>query len=121
MDEVMIALAAAVAGKVGESLAENLREPLKRLRRALRERFRDAPDARAALEAAQDDHDDAVAVEELAGHIASVASTDAEIAELVARLRPHVATGRGDVVNTIHGDVSGTAIQAGEIHGDIRL
>ncbi|GAA3722717.1 hypothetical protein HDA32_000809 [Spinactinospora alkalitolerans] len=119
MDEVTLAIAAAVAGKVGESLTESAKDALKRLRRVLRERFRGTPDAQAALEAAQDDPDDQAAVRELAEHITVTEVDDAEVKGLTDELRPHFSA--GDVVNTVNGDVSGNVVQARDIHGGIRL
>ncbi|WP_281203366.1 hypothetical protein [Nocardiopsis trehalosi] len=40
---------------------------------------------------------------------------------LLADLRPHFTDASGHVVNTVYGDVSGTLIQARDIHGGIEL
>ncbi|GAA3741369.1 hypothetical protein [Salinactinospora qingdaonensis] len=120
MDDVTFSLASAVAGKATETLATSARETLVHLRRSVRQRFRGNPDARAALEAAQDDPEDSGAVRALAGHITAVERDDSGIAELVGRLRPHF-TREGDVTNTIEGEISGTAVQARDIHGGLTI
>ncbi|MDA8369561.1 MAG: hypothetical protein M0026_06790 [Nocardiopsaceae bacterium] len=121
VDEVTIAIAAAVAGKAAESLTESAKEALKKLRRALRERFRGDRRAQGSLEAAQDDYDDAGQVRALAVQLAAAGDQDPQIRRLTDELRPHFATGDGGVVNTVEGDVSGTVIQARDIHGGIGI
>ncbi|TDQ48008.1 hypothetical protein [Actinorugispora endophytica] len=110
MDEVSIAIATAVAGRVAGDLDEAARGLLVRLRRALRKRFADRPPALEALEAARDENGEVPAsVRALAGHLAAAREDDPEVRELADRLRPHLAIGGGEVVNTVHGGVSDTA------------
>nr|WP_155998582.1 hypothetical protein [Streptomonospora sp. PA3] len=117
----MIAIAAAVAGKAVEPLTENAAAALRGLRKAVLARFRAEPEAREALESAQIDYEDAEAVEVLAEHLDSAASSDPEIRRLTEELRPHFDASEGGVVNSIQGDVSGNVVQARDIHGGIDL
>ncbi|MFC4560498.1 hypothetical protein ACFO4E_01375 [Nocardiopsis mangrovi] len=123
VDEVTIAIAAAVAGKAAEALTDGVRQVVRKLRGALRTRFSgSAPEALAALDAARDtDGEDAVLVEELAGHLAAAEHDDPGVRDLVAELRPHFTADRGGVVNSVHGDVHGTVIQTGTITGGVHL
>lgn len=122
VDDVTIAIAAAVAGKVAESVTRGGIEGVKALRRLLRDRFNDRPKAREALDAARDDDgEDTELVRTLAEHIDAVRDQDPEIERLVEKLRPEFTSGQGDVHNTITGDVSGTAIQARDIEGGLHI
>lgn len=122
VDDVTIAIAAAVAGKAAEQLTDSGRAALKKLRQAVRARFRQDPDARDALESAQDDYEDAVVVEELAEHLDSAQRDDTEIRRLAEELRPYFADAGGGVTNTVNGDVrDGTVIQARDITGGVNL
>ncbi|MBB4929852.1 hypothetical protein F4561_000672 [Lipingzhangella halophila] len=122
VDDVTIAIATAVAGKIAESVTRGGIDGVKALRRLLRDRFSDRPKAREALDAARDDDgEDADVVRTLAEHIDAVRAQDPEIERLFETLRPEFTSGRGDVHNTIVGDVSGTAIQARDIEGGLNI
>ncbi|MDT0302334.1 hypothetical protein [Streptomonospora wellingtoniae] len=121
VDQVLIAIAAAVAGKAVEPMTEHAVSALRGLRKAVIERFRDDPQARGALEAAQIDNEDDEAVEALAGHLDSAAASDPAIGRLTDALRPHFGAADGGVVNTVQGDVSGSVVQARDIHGGVRF
>ncbi|QBI52566.1 hypothetical protein [Streptomonospora litoralis] len=121
VDQVLLAIAAAVAGKAVEPLTENAADALRNLRKAVIQRFRAEPEAREALDAAQVDYEDVEAVEVLAEHLDSATAADPEIRRLTEELRPHFGTGDGGVANTVHGDVSGNVVQARDIHGGIDL
>ncbi|GAB3449191.1 hypothetical protein GCM10027570_23450 [Streptomonospora sediminis] len=121
VDQVLIAIAAAVAGKAVEPLAENATSTLRNLRKAVIQRFRAEPEAGDALAAAQADYEDVEAVEVLAGHLDSAAAADPAIRELTDELRQQFSTGDGGVANIVHGDISGNVVQARDIHGGINL
>lgn len=118
-DPVTLAIATAVAGKVSESLTDAAKALLTRLRKAIRHRGAEEPDTPATLASAQDDPDDETTVRQLAERLAN--SDDPEIRRLTTELRPHFATGEGAVVNTVHGQVTGTVIQGRNISGGIQL
>ncbi|MFY7067889.1 hypothetical protein ACOQFV_18705 [Nocardiopsis changdeensis] len=129
-DPVTIALATAVvtgmASKISERASEAVGEGLKRLRRAVFKRFRGDEAAQDALDEAMLDPDDLAAVEAVAGHLERIAAQDPEIGALVRELGAQVEVGQegeGNVVNQIHGDVSGRArvVQGRDFHGDIHL
>ncbi|MEU0488142.1 hypothetical protein ABZ249_02860 [Nocardiopsis sp. NPDC006139] len=129
-DPVTIALATAVvtgmASKISERAGEAVGEGLKRLRRAVFKRFRGDEAAQDALDEAMLDTDDPAAVEAVAEHLERIAAQDPEIGALVRELGAQVEVGQegeGNVVNQIHGDVSGRArvVQGRDFHGDIHL
>ncbi|MFC3997155.1 hypothetical protein ACFOVU_14575 [Nocardiopsis sediminis] len=119
VDEVTIAIAAAVAGKFAESFTEGAKTLARRLRPLLKGR---SPEAHDALEAARDvDGEDAVLVEEVAGHLAAAERDDSDVREILAELRSLLGTEGHTTVNTITGAVSGSVVQAGTIHGDLNF
>ena len=129
-DPVTIALATAVvtgmASKISERASEAVGEGLKRLRRAVFKRFRGDEAAQDALDEAMLDPDNPAAAEAVAGHLERIAAQDPEIGALVRELGAQVEVGQegeGNVVNQIHGDVSGRArvVQGRDFHGDIHL
>ena len=124
VDEFTLAIAGAVAGKLAESATESVRGGVKALRRALRARFTSQKDAEGAtaLDDALDSHGaDEAEVQVLAGHVTAAVEADPEIARLVEELRPHLTASQTTVTNTINGKVTGTAFQAGTVHGDVTL
>ncbi|TQN32782.1 hypothetical protein FHX37_2765 [Haloactinospora alba] len=122
VDEVMLAVAGAVAGKAAESLTEGARTAVRNLRRALRARSEEQPETQRALEAARDeDGEDERLVSEFAERLAAVAEHDPEIRRLTEDLRPHVTAGSGNVTNTVRGNVSGTLVQGRDFHGDMTI
>ncbi|MDA0563035.1 hypothetical protein LG943_01590 [Streptomonospora sp. S1-112] len=121
VDQVLIAIAAAVAGKAVEPFTEGAVASLRRLRGAVLARFRKEPEPHAALEAAQVDYDDTEAIEVLAAHIGAAAERDPDLRVLVEELRPHFAAAGPQVRNTVVGKVSGNVIQARDVIGGIDL
>ncbi|MFC3522033.1 hypothetical protein ACFONH_22150 [Streptomonospora nanhaiensis] len=121
VDQVLIAIAAAVAGKAVEPFTEGAVDLLRRLRGAVIARFRRDPEPHAALEAAQIDYDDTEAVAALAAHIGAAAEHDPGLRRLVEELRPYFTSGGPEVVNTVVGEVSGNVVQARDIVGGIDL
>lgn len=120
-DPVTLAVAAAIAGKVSESLTDAARSALKRLRRAVRERFFDTPEARRALEAAQEDPDDEPALARLSAYVSEAEERDPAIRRLTDELRSHLSATHGGVINHISGDVRGNVVQARDITGGVHL
>ena len=107
-DEVMLAMAAAVAGKATELLTQGAKDSVTALRKALRKRFGDGTPEREALDEARDaDGEDEVLVGTLAGHIRDAADRDEDIRGLVSALAPHFTATEHTEYNTVHNTVTG--------------
>lgn len=123
-DEVMLAMAAAVAGKATEMLTRGAKDSVTALRKALRRRFAEGTPEREALDEARDgDGEDEVLVGRLAGHIRDAAERDETVRGLVVQVAPHFTEQDGDTVvnNNASGPVSGTLVQTGTIEGGVNI
>ncbi len=121
-DEIMVAVAAALAGKAAEALAEGARGAWDALVRLLRRRLGHDPAASAALAAAEAGQRDETAVQELAAALERIAAADADFAAQMRSLWPQaqaeLSASGGGVINVSSGTVRGHLIQAGDLHVD---
>lgn len=119
-DEIMTAIAVALAGKSADAVFSGGKEAFTVLVRLIRERFGHDDKARKALESAQNDPNDPAAVDALTRELDRLASADPEIARKISQLRTVAA--RGSVLNMVTGSVNGgTVIQARDIDGGIHI
>ncbi|PRX43632.1 hypothetical protein B0I33_11493 [Prauserella shujinwangii] len=113
-EPILVSIAAALAGKAATGLYD-----------LVRRRFAHDEQALAELEAATDSPGEPRFVHAVAERIAQAEEDDPEFRR---ELRAHweavsggQAAGDGSVANHVSGTVSGRVVQAGEIHGDVRL
>jgi hypothetical protein len=119
-DEIMTAIAVALAGKTADAVFSGSKEAFAGLVRLLRQRFGHDDKARKVLKSAQHAPDDPAAIDALARELDRLASSDPEIARQVSQLRTSVAQGR--VLNMVTGSVNhGIVIQARDIDGGIHI
>ncbi len=104
-DPVLIAIAAALAGKSVGNLYD-----------LVRAKFARHPEATATLEAATNAPPDSPQLQALTQVLSDAAATDPDFNDT---LRTLWANNKPTVHNEISGDVHGRVIQAGEIHGNI--
>lgn len=125
-DEFTMALASALAGQAAEAVADGTKAAWNALVRLVRERFARDGTAAVALDAAQAQPEDQVAVYELSRALERVAAGDSRFAEQVQLLWPLACkelSAGGGVVNVTTGTVSGHLIQARDlrVEGGLRL
>lgn len=126
-DEVMLAVASALAGKAAEAAAGGARSAWNALVRVVRERFTRDRAAAEALGAAQAQPEDQAAVHGLSRALDRVAADDPEFAEQVRVLWPlaskELSARDGGVLNVSTGTVGGHLIQARDlrIEGGLHL
>jgi hypothetical protein len=119
-DEIMVAIASALAGKAAEAVAGSAREAWSRLVQLVRDRFRVDADADTSLEAARGHPDDREAIGALAGALERAAAVDeafgAELRALWLQVAPHLSAAGASAVNVVTGSVGGHLIQARDLH-----
>lgn len=119
-DEIMMAVAAALAGKVAEAAVGGARGAWEALVRLVRDRFAHDEVASAALAAADARPTDQVAVRELGQALERVGTADPSFAEQVRAMWPQasreLSVTHGGVLNVSTGTVSGHMIQARDLH-----
>jgi hypothetical protein len=126
-DEFTVALASALAGQAAEAVADGTKAAWNALVRLVRERFARDGTAAVALDAAQAQPEDQVAVYELSRALECVAAGDPQFGEQVRLLWPlacrELSAGDGGVVNVTTGTVGGHLIQARDlrVEGGLRL
>lgn len=118
-DEIMMAVASALAGKAAETALGGARSAWNALVRLVRERSARDDTAAAALEAAQAQPEDQAAVQELSRALDRVAGADPGFAEQVRELWPlasaELSARDGGVLNVSTGTVGGHLIQARDL------
>ncbi len=120
MDELTLAVAAAIAGPVATAVVGEGRKALAALVRLVKERFAREPAAQAALEAAECEPQDEERITRLAAALDLIAARDEVFAKRVRTLGHAVASpSRDSVVNTVSGRVNGQVLQARDISGTI--
>jgi hypothetical protein len=119
-DEIMMAVASALAGKVAEAAVGGMRGAWEALVRLVRDRFAHDEVASAALTTAQLRPTDQLAVRELGDALERVGIADPGFAEQVRALWSQVSAElsatSGGVLNVSTGTVSGHLIQARDLH-----
>ena len=119
-DQIMTAIAVALAGKTTDTVFSGGKEAFTALLRLIRERFGTDAKAREALESAQKAPDDPIALDTLTRELVRLASTHPEIAGLISQLRFPVA--QGGVLNMVTGTVqNGPVIQTRDNYGGIHI
>ncbi len=119
-DEIMMAVASALAGKVAQDAVGGARGAWEALVRLVRDRFAHDKAASAVLEAASARPTDPVAVHELGQALERVAIVDPGFADQVRALWPRasaeLSATSGGVLNVSTGTVSGHLVQARDLH-----
>jgi hypothetical protein len=119
-DEIMMAMASAMAGKFAEAAIGGARGAWQKLIRLVRDRCAHDKVASAALAAADERPTDEVAVRALGQALEHLASADSNFAERVRLLWPQasaeLSAASGGVLNVNSGTVSGHLIQARDLH-----
>jgi hypothetical protein len=119
-DQIVTAIAVALAGKSADTLFSGGKEAFTALARLIRERFGTDDKTRKALESAQNAPDDPATLDALARELDRLASMDPEIARQISLLR-FLGT-QGDVVNIVTGTVKhGSVIQTRDNYGGIHI
>ncbi|MCW6009387.1 hypothetical protein K1W54_33315 [Micromonospora sp. CPCC 205371] len=118
-DPIMVAIAAAVAGKLAEGISDAGRAAFGALTRAVRGKMCGDPADSAALSAAEARPDDTALVERLAAALDEACARDRAFRDELTVL--WTAARDGGVANTIGGAVHGHAVQARDVHGGIRV
>ena len=119
-DQIMTAIAAALAGKTADEVFSGGKDAFTALVRLIRERFSHDDKARKTLESAQNAPDDPAAVDALARELDRLASVDPEVGRQISRLGSLVAP--GSVLNMVTGPVNGgTVVQMRDVHGGIHI
>ena len=119
-DEIMLSVAAALAGKAAEAAFQGARSAWGSLVRLVRDRLAGDETAVAVLEQAQAHPADQAAVERLALALERAATADAEfgvwVRDLWPRARVELSARDGGVVNASSGTVGGHLVQARDLH-----
>jgi hypothetical protein len=125
MDDLVVAVATAIASGAGGSLGGGGAAAVGRLISALRAKFRHSPAERGALEIAVDEPTDPDAEKALQVARNDLITRDAEFGQWLTALweeiSPELPSRDGSSKNIIYGDVHGTAVQARDIHGGIHI
>jgi predicted phage gp36 major capsid-like protein len=129
-DPILLAIAGALAGKAATALASGGRTALGRLYRLVAGKLSAKEQDTKLLEAVAERTDVARPEQEPeVGRLAEVLDRagrdDPEFAgrlrELWTEARTELTADRGGVINEVSGDVSGTVVQARDIHGGINI
>ncbi|GAA5199600.1 hypothetical protein GCM10023322_75600 [Rugosimonospora acidiphila] len=124
-EQVLSAIAVAVSTKAVEGLAEGGKATFATLVRLIRRRFQSKASAREALGTAEVSPGDAARVATLRAELARVIAEDpdfeAELREIWRGLGPYLNGARAEVTNRVVGDVSGSVVQARDVHGGIAI
>jgi hypothetical protein len=119
-DEIMLSVAAALAGKAAEAAFQGARSAWGSLVRLVRNRLAGDETAVAVLEKAQAHPADRAAVERLALTLERAATVDADFAawvrDLWPRARVELSAGDSGAVNASSGTVGGHLVQARDLH-----
>jgi hypothetical protein len=119
-DEIMMAVAAALAGKAAEVAADGARGAWEALVRLVRNRFAHDKPASAALDAADARPTDQAALRELGQALERVSAADPGFGDQVRALWPRVSAELsatdGGMLNVSTGKVGGHLIQARDLH-----
>jgi hypothetical protein len=119
-DPVISAVAAAVAGQAAEAAIAGGKNACAVLIRLIRERFGRGTDASAALEQAQENPENEVAVAAVASALERLVAADASFAvrlrELWTQASLELSATDGGVTNSVTGSVGGHLMQARDLH-----
>lgn len=122
-EDILTAVALALATKTVEGLTEAGKAAFAALARLVRERFQRRASARAALAEAEAAPRDAARVQALRDELAQTAADDPDFDRELLRLwrnaSPQSTVGSGGMNNTLYGSVSGNVAQARDVQGGI--
>jgi hypothetical protein len=119
-DQIMTAIAVALAGKTADTVFSGGKETFTALARLIRERFGRDDKAQEALKSAQNTPDNPAALDALTQELDRLASMDPEIAEKISQLRSLIV--HGSVQNMVTGTVKdSTVIQTRDNYGGIHI
>lgn len=117
-DPLMLAAATTLVAWATTELAQGARSAVSGLTEFLRHRFRHEQTVEVALR-----HPTADTVQRLAAILEQETlrdpAFDAEFRARFAKVQAIVAANQGDMTNTVSGDVSGSVVQARDVHGGI--
>ncbi|MEH0934026.1 hypothetical protein [Micromonospora psammae] len=121
-DPLMLAAATTLVAWATTELAQEARSAVAGLTEFLRHRFRNEQAAQQTVEVALR-HPTADMVQRLAALLEQETlrdpAFDAELRERFAKVEAIMAANQGNVTNTVSGDVSGSMVQARDVHGGI--
>jgi hypothetical protein len=119
-EDILTAVALALATKAVDGLTEGGKVAFAALTRLVRERFQRRASARAALAEAEARSPNEARIQSLRDELALTAANDPEFDRELRRLwryvSTHVATA-GGVINNFSGPVRGNVVQARDVHG----
>jgi hypothetical protein len=119
-DQIMTAIAVALAGKTADTMFSGSKDALTALARLIRERFGHDDKAQKVLESAQKAPDDPAELEALTRELDRLASMDPVIAKEISQLRSLVV--HGSVQNIVTGATKdSTIIQTRDNYGGIHI
>ncbi|MBT8227007.1 MAG: hypothetical protein HKP61_21035 [Dactylosporangium sp.] len=122
-EDILTAVALAMAAKAVEGLTEGGRAAFAALTRLVRGRFQRRASAQAALADAETGPPDEARVQSLRDELAQAAAEDPEFDRELRRLwrdvSPRPTANTGGVINTVAGSIAGNAVQARDVHGGI--
>lgn len=125
MDPVMQSIATALAGQAANALGAGGKKALEKIRDLIRRRAENDPETKTALEAADDRPADHPKVTALAERLDHLSESDPEFGTQLRaageQLHNELTASDGGVVNQNSGTVSGSLIQARDVHGGISL
>jgi hypothetical protein len=124
MDQEMVtAIAVALATKAAEGLTEGGRAAFEALARLVQRAFQGRASAQAALTGAEADPADETRIEELQQELAQTAAEDpafeTDLRGAWRELAPHLTASDSAVANNVSGTVEGNVVQARDVHGGI--
>lgn len=124
MDQEMVtAIAVALAAKAAEGLTEGGRAAFEALARLVQRAFQGRASAQAALTDAETDPADETRIEELQRALAQTAAEDpafeTDLRGAWRELAPHLTASDSAVANNVSGTVEGNVVQARDVHGGI--
>jgi hypothetical protein len=121
--EIVTAIAVALATKAAAGLTEGGRTALEALARLVQRAFQGRASAQAALAGAEADPADETRIEELQRALTQATAEDpafeTDLRGLWGELAPHLTASDGAVANNVSGTVEGNVVQARDVHGGI--
>jgi hypothetical protein len=121
--EILTAIATALATRAAEGLAGGGGAAFEALTRLVRRAFHGRASAQAALADAEADPADETRIGSLQQELANAAAEDAvfetDLQAVWRDLSPHLTAGYGGVANNVSGTIEGNVVQARDVHGGI--
>lgn len=122
-EEILTAVALALATKAVEGLTEGGKAAFAALARLVKRRFQGHGSAQAALAEAEADPADDTRIQSLRKKLAQATAEDPafgyELRRLWRDLSPHLVASTDGVINHLSGSAGGNVVQARDVHGGI--